>query len=88
MGMMLAPTGLFQSSENFMFCISNLLVELRKKEFLVLFFFGKLDKCLYEVLIEISNWLVMVEPLEDKLFGISKDRFLIFSKLFLKVIDF
>ena len=78
MGMLLAPTDLFQSSENFMFCISNLLVELRQKEFLVLFF-GKLDKCLYEVLTEISNWLVMVEPLEDKLFGISKDRFLIFT---------
>ena len=38
MSMMLAQTDLFQSSENFMFCISNLLVELRKKEFLVLFF--------------------------------------------------
>ena len=77
--MLLAPTDLFQSSENFMFCISKLLVELRKKEFLVLFFLGKLDKFLYEVLIEISNWLVMVEPLEDKLFGISKDRFLVFT---------
>ena len=26
---------------------------------------------------EISTWLVMVEPLEDKLSGISEDRFLI-----------
>ena len=31
--MMLDPANLFKSSEDIMFCISNLLVGLRKKEF-------------------------------------------------------
>ena len=32
-GMLLGPTDLFESSEDIMFCISDLFVGLRKKEF-------------------------------------------------------
>ena len=49
-GMLLNPTDLFESSEDIMFCISDLLVGLRKKE-LYYWFYGKSEKCLCEGLI-------------------------------------
>ena len=49
-GMLLGPTDLFESSEDIMFCISDLFVGLRKKEFWVLFF-RKSKTCLCEGLI-------------------------------------
>ena len=49
-GMLLGPNDLFESSEDIMFCISDLLVGLRKKEFWVLLFSSS-EKCLCEGLI-------------------------------------
>ena len=48
--MLLNPTDLFESSEDIMFCISDLLVGLRKKE-LYYWFYKKSEKCLCEGLI-------------------------------------
>ena len=93
-GMMLDPANLFKSSEDIMFCISNLLVGLRKKEFWVLFF-RKSEKRFAEGFIfyfvfsaivakqllkifEISTFLVILKPLQDKFFEISEERFLKF----------
>ena len=49
-GMLLGPTDFFESKEDIMFCISDLFVVLRKKQFWVLFFCNS-EKCLREGLI-------------------------------------
>ena len=51
MGMLLVPSDLFESSEEIMFCISDLLVGLRKKKFFCLFF-RKSEICLCEELLK------------------------------------
>ena len=77
-GMLLGPTDLFELSKAIMFCISDLMVRLRKKEFCCLFF-RKSEEFLCEGLIlfflfsavvakyllkafEICTWLVTVAP--------------------------
>ena len=49
-GMLLGPTDFFESKEDIMFCISDLFLGLRKKQFWVLFFCNS-EKCLREGLI-------------------------------------
>ena len=91
-GIMLGSNDFFESSEDITFYISDLMAGLRKKELWVLFF-RKSEKWLLEGFIfsfafsEIAKWLlkifktslllVMVKPLEDKLFRISEVWFLI-----------
>ena len=43
--MLLGPTDLFELIEDIMFCISNILVGLRKKDFLVLFLGNQINVC-------------------------------------------
>ena len=92
-GIMLGSNDFFESSEDITFYISDLLAGLRKKELWVMFFRKSekwlLEGFIFSFVFSeiVAKWLlkifktslslVMVKPLEDKLFRISEVWFLI-----------